>query len=646
MANTTRPVVEIWPGALSKRKRDACADAPHVIEEPGKETIHDAKRRKPPGPSGDETTQGSEDITEPQTIAAERKDDVTIRRIKDTIESQLGLEILLKHNELRLINQELAKCQIALEQLRRCHLIPYPASQGMPEAMLNVMNGTGATVGQKDNVPQWAPPYGVADGPYTRHYSKWLIPDPSFDGVHLDWQRTPDGSRAGKTVPEGRATRYSLAEGNTPGSKSRTQRGSAGQKLQALSSGYPPAKEKTGPCVTKRSDGQLVKLVCLDCKRDNFSSTQGFINHCRIAHRRDFKSHEEAAVASGQPIEVDEVGVIAGDDKSPAPAPPASGLVHPLIRSAPVEREAYVDLLSRIEASMDLFRQGKLPGVTSIPTGLPSTPLPKSKTKEATKPNKNFVPSSDTSRLSDLMRSRGFGSNLAELVTEAKTPVDFEAAFSSHDEDSDDGERTPQRPIGGLDGSDSPPMPAMRVPARANVPPAPFGRPGSSKGVDSKTGRKPGLSAISPRLSHATPVISTTTPIVSPPRPSTHLVTHQLHDHMDPHHDDHMDLDMMRHHSINDLSPNTVASNNAPSLVSDDGEYEEGDDADSVNSGNDEDSDVAEIDIDDDGVEKVVPRTVLRNRAGSGGDGVRLRKEDKHVTFVSPMKESGKGRRK
>jgi len=98
-----------------------------------------------------------------------------------------------------------------------------------------------------------------------------------------------------------------------------------------------------------------------------------------------------------------------------------------------------------------------------------------------------------------------------------------------------------------------------------------------------------------------------------------------------------------------DLSPNTVASNNAPSLVSDDGEYDEGDeDAESASSeGEDEGSDVAEIDIEDgEGVEKVVPRTVLRNRAGSGGEGgMRLRKEDKHVTFVSPVKEGAKERR-
>ena len=62
------------------------------------------------------------------------------------------------------------------------------------------------------------------------------------------------------------------------------------------------------------------------------------------------------------------------------------------------------------------------------------------------------------------------------------------------------------------------------------------------------------------------------------------------------------------------------------------------DDAESVSSveqHDEDDSDVAEIDIEDDGVEKVP-------RIKSGG----LRKEEKHVTFVSPVKESGKERRK
>jgi hypothetical protein len=625
MANAAHPAIQATPSSPSKRKRECSQDAPDHLDRSLK--LHDAKRQKPDCVKSEMPTSL---MSPPESQTCEKEIpapaiSVPSSRVQETIETQLGLEILLKHKELRLVNQELAKCQVALEQLRRCHLIPYPTSQDTSEAKLNVMNGTGGALPVKGSVPQWAPAYGVTDGPYARHYSKWLIPDPSFDGEQVEWHRMSEGSRAGKTIPEGRATRHSFAEGSTPGSKSRSQRGSAGQKLQALSNGYPQARGKAGPCVLKRADGQMVKLVCIDCKREDFSSTQGFINHCRIAHRRDFKSHEEAAVASGQAIEVDEVGGIVGEEKTPTVA---TGLVHPLIRTAPADKTAYASLITRIETSMDLYRQGKLPGVKEIPTSLLSTPNVSSP-RTSTSLNSNFVPSADTPHLSNLMRMKGFNGNLTDFVGDAKKSVHYDE-FSSHDEDSE-AEQPPQN-------SSNSPAPAMRKPFGAAMSTAPFKRPMSSKGAEGQQPRMP--SGISPCLSHALPAINST-PIMPSVRQHTHLINIQTPSHSDTskrRHDD-MDIEMLHSPSIHDLSPNTIASNNAPSLVSDDGEYEDGDDVESVASEEDEGSDVAEIDIED-GV--AVPRTVIRKRAGSGDD-VRLKKgEDKHVTFMSPGNDGRK----
>lgn len=627
MAHAT-PVVEV---PLQKRKRDveAATDSAHG-------DVLDVKRRKTSPVVDDRITSKTSNEA---GVNGKLQSAVTVNpsRIHRAIESQFSLEILMKHNELRLINQELAKCQVALEQLRRCHLIPFPVSQATSESMLSISNGTGPTLAHNVPVPQWAAPYGVIDGPYSRHYAKWLIPDPSFDGAQVEWQRSVDESRAGKTVPEGRTTRHSIAEGALPASKSRSQRSSAAQKFQALSNGYPPPKEKAGPCVLKRSDGQWVKLVCPECHRDNFSSTQGFINHCRIAHKIEFKSHEEAAVASGHPIEIDEVGGIVGEDKSPTTN---NNLVHPMIKSAPPGREAYAALLSRIEASTKMFEQGRLPGITAIPTSTASTPLRAAHHPVVT-PSQSFVPSNITPHLSELMRNKGFGVNLNDIVGEAKEKVDFDD-LSSHDEESDadtNDHPTAMRTIGGLDGVD-PPLPAMRMPARARMSPAPFGRPSSSKGIEGRA-RQPALSSISPRLSHATPVTNTSS-ATHTATPSRLANSHSQHS-VDEHQLIDVDVEMLDGPSLIDLSPNTIASNNAPSLVSDDGEYDDGDDAESASSGDDEDS-VAEIEFEDDG-EKVVPRTVLRNRSGSGSDAVRLRKEDKHVTFVSPVKDVTRERR-
>lgn len=624
MAHATHVVEMPSDDALLKRKRedDSVTEVAHG-DLPG------VKRRKASAVLADQATVSELESNGQAGVDGRQEAAATIdpSRIRDVIESQFSLEILLKHKELRLINQELAKCQVALEQLRRCHLIPYPVSQGTPNSMLDISNGAGPVLGQKEKAPQWSAPFGVTDGPYSRHYAKWLIPDPSFDGTQVEWQRSLDESRAGKTVPEGRATRHSIAEGAMPASKSRSQRGSTAQKFQALPSGYAQPKEKAGPCILKRGDGQWVKLVCPECHRDNFSSTQGFINHCRIAHKIEFKSHEEAAVASGQAIELDEVGGIIGEEKNPT----ANNLVHPMIRSAPPEREAYAALLSRIEASRKLFTEGKLPGVTSIPTSATSTPVKVTRTPAT--PSHSFVPSSFTPHLSELMRIKGFGGNLDEAVGEAKQKIDLDE-LSSHDEDSEAEPDTTLRAVGGLDGVDSP-LPPMRMPARAGVSPAPLGRPNSSKGINP---RQAILSGISPRLSHAIPVINTNS------EPSG--LTHSHPEHSPESRSVDVDVDMLDGPSLLDLSPNTIASNNAPSLVSDDGEYDEGDDAESAASEDEDDDSVAEIQFEDDG-EKVVPRTVLRNRSGSGSDAVRLKKEDKHkhVTFVSPVKDATRERK-
>ncbi|KAK6605193.1 hypothetical protein H4I96_05775 [Botrytis cinerea] len=540
---------------------------------------------------------------------------VDLGLVRETIESQLSLEILMKHNELRLIETELAKCQVSLEQLRRAHLIPFPGMQGAEaevshESMVNVSAGTGPAVWSGDKVPKWAPPYGITEGPYTRHWAKWLIPDPAFDGIDIvDSRAGPGRPRAGKSIPEGRATRNSIAEGGNVSSKSRS-RGS--HSLQSLSTSHIQPK-KTGPCILKRSDGKTVKLVCLDCNREDFSSTQGFINHCRIAHHREFKSHEEAAQTSGHIIEVDEAGAPPVLEKSPS-APPTGDLVHPLIKSAPADQEAYTALRSRIEDSMNLYLQGRLPGVTSIPGSATSSPQKQPVVKPKVQPPKeNFKPSTATPHLSELLKSRGFGASEEESsddeVTEATTAA------------------VPSRRPGGFDGSVDTPMTGMRIPARATMSPAYFGRPTSSKGMD--VSGRPGQAHISPRLTFAT--LNTSMPVSETRNNRPQPINTRDHDH-----DGDTDLGIPDTSSIIDLSPNTVVSNNAPSLVSDDGEYDEGDDdAESVSSGDaDEGSDVAEIDIEDGDSEKVVRGAVL------GRNQDRSKKDDKHVTFVREVPDA------
>lgn len=148
--------------------------------------------------------------------------------LREAIEAQFSLEILLKHRELRLVDQEFAKCQTALEQLRRCQVFPYQALSSTFEGMQAASTGSGKAY---ENRAPHAPPWGVANGPYTRHYERWLIPDSIFDDTISDHVRK--STYGGEFGPE-RSTRGSKAEKGTVASKSRSQRGSTGARLKAL----------------------------------------------------------------------------------------------------------------------------------------------------------------------------------------------------------------------------------------------------------------------------------------------------------------------------------------------------------------------------------------------------------------------------
>lgn len=554
------------------------------------------------------------------------QDPAALNQARGVIDTQFSLEILMKHNELRRVEQELAKSQIALEQLRRCHLMPYPVSQGNPADMLNVSCGTGPSIPQaRGTRPKLAPPFGVVESPYNRHYAKWLIPDPEFDGVQPKRRRLTETARNTLMAVEGRTTRNSLAvemEGDKP------LRGTKKHEFHSVPTAQ--SKENAGPCLVRRPDGQWVKLDCIDCNRDNFSSTQGFINHCRIAHRREFKSHEEAAAQSGKPVQVDDLGNIIGSGKDRSRV---DDLVHPTIRKVPRDDRARLALLSRIADGTRWYYEGKLSGISSIPchentapsaspnagklSGIASHPN-KTATPSTTKPSpkaarahKDFAPATATPHLSDLLRVRGFSKNLDAIVTDAqtKTPPDLD----------DD---TPPAP-GDLDSDME--LDPLSAPLPSSFAAA-FPRPPSTKGHIAT--RKPGTPT---HLPYGAAVFDP-----AQCRRGSSGSAGCDHDDLGP------DAEMR---DVFDLSPTTVPSNNAPSLVSDDGEYSAADDDDGASSidggaerGGDESDDVAEIEFDDEG------KAVARKGVEGAGLGFRKGMQKKQgVGFVSPVK-GGVGR--
>lgn len=483
--------------------------------------------------------------------------------IREVIESQFSLEIILKHRELRLIEQEFAKCQIALEQLRRCQICPYPASSSAFEGMQVASTGSGKAF---DNKAPHAPPWGVAEGPYTRHYERWLIPDSAFDDNVADHIPTP--TFGGKFMLE-RATRGSKADQGTVAGKSRSQRGSNGARLKALPHGYPEPKEEKGPMIVKRSsDGKMVKLVCLDCRRSNFNSAQGFINHCRIAHSRQFLSHDAAIEASGEEVDFDVEGGLGESSGSQVSA--SAGLIHPLIRSALARittANSAISSSSSTSSSSSSSRRKKTLS-TNIAKDPPPPPPPTTSTafsspQAMSTPRRTsfgtpghvladsvpFVPSPQTPHLSALFAKLGRGGDLNEMVTQAKTSPEIDLSLSSDEEDEQE-EVGPAEQLGASQSrSTRGVVQGGCLPARAAKSPTPSERLPSHPAVSINSYRPEPLPSMNEHYGYQSPY------------------------HGRGHYQDH-DEPMLENASTLNLSPNTIESQTAPSLVSDDGDYE------------------------------------------------------------------------
>ena len=561
-------------------------------------------------------------------------DITSMTRLQEVIESQFSLEILLKHRELRLVDQEIAKCQIALEQLRRCQIIPYPAVSSGLEDMQAVSSGLGPSF---DHQAQYPPPWGVTDGPYTRHYRKWLIPDPAFDGGIAE---TAQATLVGTKAVQERTTRGSVAEKSNIGHKSRSQRGSAGARLQALPHGYPEPKEEKGPMILKRStDGHWVKLVCLDCRRDNFNSAQGFINHCRIAHNRNLASHDAAAQACGEEVDYNPaVGVgVSGEVNGGASTTGASvGLVHPLIRGGHMARSMpTTTTISRRRklqstAAQTSSNSSILNGNTSL---TPVRQLSGHATGVDTPTSASFTPSSQTPHLSSLYAKSGRGGDLDEMVAEAKTKLDFdlEAHLQTEDDDQDqDMEDTPESTIESQNLNARGVIRGGRLPARAGMSPAPLERTPSSKGING--GRKPEfLSNIVPLPNYSSPYTAT-----------------QTHQQGSPTDEAATELN---------LSPHTMESQPAPSLVSDD-DYENThseSEAPSSAQGDEEEDRYLDVEVEDHdeeiglggsssattdlGLEKAhAPTARIARRSSTVRAPAPLREQDEHIGFTGPVR--------
>ncbi|KAF2833796.1 hypothetical protein CC86DRAFT_365599 [Ophiobolus disseminans] len=406
-------------GVVSEHMKFATVqDAPKVVSAEAVESRPKAQPSRKEGVSKSKVSKPQKPTAKPETINTPTTAMTSgLTPVQQAIEAQIDMEILLKHNELRLIEQELAKCQVALEQLRRCSLIPFPGAEGFSEDM---SLGVGPSLQPPSGYtfPQCAAPWGVTDGPYTSHYAKWLISDAKFDPVSE--RALAQQAHGYFGVGEGRTTRGSFGDFGSA-SRGRTSRTSTGMlKLPPLGETPAPAP-KVDPLLHKRStDGQWVRLYCAICQHSNFSNTQGFLNHCRIKHSMVYKSHDQAAIACGVPLDVNEGGnpVTATEPAStpaatPAvsfPVPTAPGIVHPLATQVIPPARA-----------KDVHRD---PSATTRDASTTISPA-------------SLQRSSSAPYLAAQLRNAGFTGDLKSLMETSRAKVDLDAMETSDDDFAD-----------------------------------------------------------------------------------------------------------------------------------------------------------------------------------------------------------------
>ncbi|KAK9237445.1 hypothetical protein V1525DRAFT_404003 [Lipomyces kononenkoae] len=198
----------------------------------------------------------------------------------DVIRRQFDLEILLKHRELSCIEDEIAKVHIMMVQLRRC---------------------AGKTIDGQDEPDDFA-----------KHYAQYLLPDRRYSECTRPdlYNKSPEGVSPTSAAPD---SLDAAAGGAGMQSRSRSIPTTNRMHLPQYSTngtvgGNPPPEG----CIYRRPDGILVRLVCKDCSRITFGSAQGFINHCRISHGREFTSHDNAAQCCGEELkesDQDDIGL-------------------------------------------------------------------------------------------------------------------------------------------------------------------------------------------------------------------------------------------------------------------------------------------------------------------------------------------------
>lgn len=178
--------------------------------------------------------------------------------LRSILTDQVDLEIRLKHKELKLSEEEIGKCEAQMLALRQFFEVPNELS------------------------------FRNEPNDFTLKYYDILNRSLSVNYTKLQQQQyfqTNQSTLQPLTDAEPLEQPHSY--------RTRSTTSSLRPSIGGLSL-------RVSGCIYRRTDGIIVRLTCPDCKRSNFSSAQGFLNHNRIAHNKEFASQDDAALRCGE----------------------------------------------------------------------------------------------------------------------------------------------------------------------------------------------------------------------------------------------------------------------------------------------------------------------------------------------------------
>lgn len=182
--------------------------------------------------------------------------------LRSILSNQVDLEIRLKHKELKLTEEELGKCEAQMLALRQFFEVPKEVTfnnepNDFTLKYYNVLSESLLVSYTKLQQQQYM--QTLADSPYNQFNQNIF---------------------GGEPEP-------------APTYRTRSTTSSLRPSLNGVANRIPG-------CLYRRTDGVVVRITCPDCHRSNFLSAQGFLNHLRIAHSKEFTSQDAAALRCGE----------------------------------------------------------------------------------------------------------------------------------------------------------------------------------------------------------------------------------------------------------------------------------------------------------------------------------------------------------